>query len=213
MTPFRIAFVLSITIHLAILLFVRNMYLNEMSSKDQNNSQGVLNITLSSGETVVDALDINSLLSELHTAETDKTAMTALIKSTLGEAQHSNQPNDTAKPEQSSTPTTKSISTGDEGPIQSDATGVHAPQVEIKAESKNTHPRNWIAFMVKISKDGVITEYSQVSKEDVNGVLNMMLIEQIKAMKIPENLFGNTILVSGPPLKIETDPKLIAEYL
>jgi hypothetical protein len=74
------------------------------------------------------------------------------------------------------------------------------------------HPLNWIAFKVDIAADGSIIKYAQVSKEDANSVSYARLAEEIRNLKLPTAGSEKTLLVSGPPLRIETDPALISEY-
>jgi len=77
----------------------------------------------------------------------------------------------------------------------------------------HTHPANWLAFVVTVSEDGSVLEYIQVSKGDVNAAIYSMVTNEIKQLKVPESMHGQKILVSAPPLKIETDPAITAEYL
>ncbi len=77
----------------------------------------------------------------------------------------------------------------------------------------HTHPSNWLAFVVTVSEDGKVLEYTQVSKGDANASIYSMVTNEIKRLKIPEAMYGQKILVSAPPLKIETDPAITAEFL
>ena len=77
----------------------------------------------------------------------------------------------------------------------------------------HTHPANWLAFVVTVSEDGKVLEYTQVSKGDANAAIYSMVTNEIKQLKIPEAMYGQKILVSAPPLRIETDPAITAEFL
>lgn len=74
------------------------------------------------------------------------------------------------------------------------------------------HPRGWIAFKVEIALDGSVKSFVQVSKEDANSVNLTRMENAIQNLKMPISDTEITLLVSGPPLRIETDPELLAEY-
>ena len=80
------------------------------------------------------------------------------------------------------------------------------------APVKKQHPRGWIAFKVEIALDGSIKTFVQVSKEDANSVNLTRLENAIQNLKMPISDTEMTLLVSGPPLRIETDPALLSEY-
>jgi hypothetical protein len=85
-----------------------------------------------------------------------------------------------------------------------------------RAASANHHqrhrPADWIAFKVSVDAGGTVLHFSQVSTEDANVDNKALLIEEIKHLKLPDGV-SRTLIVSGPPLVIETDTSLISEYL
>lgn len=79
-------------------------------------------------------------------------------------------------------------------------------------QQQRHRPADWIAFKVMVDAGGNVLHYEQVSTEDSNVDSKALLIEEIKLLKVPDRM-PRTLIVSGPPLVIETDPTVISEYL
>ena len=212
MKPLHTALAISVVFHLAIYMATREMGLSPVAD-ERAGKHDVLNISFQSNAPAVEVVNTGSVQPESvqvvnNVGAPEEVQVPANHQSAMDGINHV-----------AALPTPESQKTEKPGLVKS----VGDQQVQIAAASvsqvahkamvvRRVHPGNWIALMVKLSEDGAVLEYDKVSREDPNSALYMMLVNEAKSMKYPESLFGQKILVSGPPLKIETDPELLAEY-
>jgi hypothetical protein len=79
--------------------------------------------------------------------------------------------------------------------------------------SKKAYPPNLLVFVINIGVDGTLLDFKKVSRADANSVLYVMMVAKIKAMKFEPDDQVRTLVVTGPPLTIESDPEMISQYL
>ena len=213
MKSFHFALVFSIAIHLMALLLLQDQ--TQVSVFKDQGHQGVLTITLATKEPTVERLDDASIHFNIDAANPFQNALNMLQTPTPGQKIANNPGDKNASASSANTPresaghTSRADVAGDQ---EIESIGIKDTQERHQTPIKRVHPANWLAFMVVISPEGVITEYRQISKGDPNTSLYVILENEIREMKVPESMFGRKILVSGPPLRIETDPALLAEY-